>query len=278
MSLVNCQALFFLSLSFTHAANPSVSCHLLIYFWNFAMDLHSDTIKHEDMPKYLGTQDPVVLNTSWETIKNSGQPFKTHELIKTNDDRIEFTTSLTSIFLDSFIMLVGIIIIFFSLFISYRDGSVSIGGFIVGLLFIGFSITMFYISSKKSILDKNIMAFWRSRKKETRRITPHNVEEYRSLNQAHAVQLIKKYVCGTPGSGCAYYHEINLVFDNGERINFVNHTNHKAITIQAKQISEFLNIPLWDGRTGKMDVSKEGWYTTMIMFIIIVLTYIFYIH
>ncbi len=41
-------------------------------------------------------------------------------------------------------------------------------------------------------------------------------------------------------------YEINVVFCSGERVNIINHRNHKAIRLDANTLAAFLNVPVWD--------------------------------
>jgi len=41
-------------------------------------------------------------------------------------------------------------------------------------------------------------------------------------------------------------YEINIVFKDSERLNIINHRSKKAIYSDAKRLSEFLRVPIWD--------------------------------
>ncbi len=59
----------------------------------------------------------------------------------------------------------------------------------------------------------------------------------------HALQLISEYVSG---KSSYYSYELNLVLDDGSRINVVDHGNLAAIREDAGKLALFLAKPLWD--------------------------------
>ena len=70
-----------------------------------------------------------------------------------------------------------------------------------------------------------------------------------TLNEIHAIQLIQEVVgrhrreWGIP---FFFTYELNLVLKDGSRINIIDHTKRKATQAEAKELSRFLKVPIWD--------------------------------
>ncbi len=64
------------------------------------------------------------------------------------------------------------------------------------------------------------------------------------LSSVHAIQIIPAYRANPDVSG--YSFEVNLVLNNGERINVMNHGNGKAIDRDTQILGGFLSVPVWE--------------------------------
>ena len=71
----------------------------------------------------------------------------------------------------------------------------------------------------------------------------------RKLKDIYALQIVREYCKGNKSS--YYSYELNLVLNNGERINLVDHGNYVKLLEDAKKLSEFLGRPLWDSVANK---------------------------
>jgi len=206
-------------------------------------------IAREEMPEHLGTDDPVVVKTSWDALSSTTQNFKSHRLVSVGGGRLEFQRSTQSLLFSLLFMTAGIVP--FVLAFSGASGSAS-SPFVmvlVGLLFCGAGTFLLFSGKKRIVIDRTIPALWEGEEEPSKVINPSAVDGYRSLKNVHAVQLLKRYVPGDSDGGAYYNHEINLIFADGMRIPLVSHGDEKAITKHAWKISEFLGIPLWDGRS-----------------------------
>jgi hypothetical protein len=68
------------------------------------------------------------------------------------------------------------------------------------------------------------------------------------LSSIHALQLLSEFVSGSKNS--YYSYELNLVLDNGSRINVVDHGNLERLRADASTLSQFLDKPVWDATQG----------------------------
>jgi len=77
---------------------------------------------------------------------------------------------------------------------------------------------------------------------------------FAKLEDIHALQLISEYCGGNDGS--YYSYELNLVLENGKRINVVDHGNKNKLRKEANNLSAFLAKPVWDAIDMIMDLSN----------------------
>ena len=64
----------------------------------------------------------------------------------------------------------------------------------------------------------------------------------------HALQLLDEQVTSTDSDNRAseyISYELNLVLKNGKRVSVMDHGDEKEIKRSAKQLSEFLSVPVW---------------------------------
>lgn len=223
-------------------------------------------IKPQDMPSYLGTDDPVVLKTAWNPISNVSFA---HRLVRVNDDRLELRQSrgnqLLSILF--FVAAVACLIMLVMVFAGKLPPDAMMILLIASLSFAGVGALLYFIGKRRIVIDKAVSALWKGKEEFSKVINPGSLDGYHSLKKVHAVQLLKRFSPqdndsnNTFGDGDGngfgvtfnnnnnqYTHEINLIFADGSRAALIAWSDGQAISNQAWAISDFLGIPLWDGR------------------------------
>jgi hypothetical protein len=212
-------------------------------------------IDPKKMPEHLGTDDPLVLKTSWKSMNTRyGQRAQTHNLVQVNDNRIEFRLRLL-LFLP---FLIAIVLTFATPFMLFFGGSLDSSDVPILLSWLGTGILIFMLIKNISrlgtriVIDKDIPALWKGKAEASQIIDPQSIDGYHSLKKVHAVQIIKHLIVNGERHSSYYKHEIYLVFDNAERVFLVGYGKNRIITEQAEFLSEFLNIPLWDGRSNEI--------------------------
>ena len=70
------------------------------------------------------------------------------------------------------------------------------------------------------------------------------LKAFTKLDDIHAIQLISEYISGKKSS--YYSYELNLVLKDASRINVIDHGNDSTISSNAKVLSRFLDVPVWD--------------------------------
>ena len=99
---------------------------------------------------------------------------------------------------------------------------------------------------QRTLFKKEIVYFYKDTKKLVlKNLLGHSEEIY--FYDIRAFQILRKSISQWKNSRYNCY-ELNLVLQNTERRNILNHSNYNLILTQAKNISEYTWIPLWDGK------------------------------
>ncbi|MDO8260948.1 MAG: hypothetical protein Q7T50_05655, partial [Candidatus Magasanikbacteria bacterium] len=70
-----------------------------------------------------------------------------------------------------------------------------------------------------------------------------NMQPNNSLGNIKETQIISKFVRGKKSNGFTCY-EFNIVLQDNQRFNVLNHSNYRKIFEDAEKLSSFLNVPL----------------------------------
>jgi hypothetical protein len=193
--------------------------------------------------------DPLALETEWTPLKSGGANFKTAGLHRVSVSRWEFRSSLGLKLFSAVFVVLGLAVCIVAVNKHWpASGSgwdrelFLIGG--VGLLFTLAGSWMAYAGSVPAVFDKNHGYFVKSRKKPEHLVNPTTLKSYSELKRVHALQLLAEHCKGDKSSYFSY--ELNLVLDDGSRINVIDHGNLQAVRQDAAALAEFLGKPVWD--------------------------------
>ncbi len=210
---------------------------------------------NHDIQDFLGTDDEVVNKTKWSPLISGGKNFKSHNLFTINDNRLQFRISLRATLFYFLFILTGATLLFLSLFKNMLDLDFfnnPVYGGVMGLVFTVAGLFFFYKNRTKITIDRSYPALWRGDIDPAATINPYSIDGYISLNDLHAIQVIREYISSEHKSFSSY--EINLVFHDGSRVNVIDHGDKNKILEQSHQLADFLGVPLWDGRR---DTNRE---------------------
>jgi hypothetical protein len=196
------------------------------------------------------TDDPMAKEISWRPLKGGGYNFRTHQLIRVNDQKMKFRASRTTQII-SFIMVgFGLYVPIYHTFVQdmIESGLGTTGemimawGFGIGLVFFG--IRFWLRTNAGFTFDKSTGQFIK------------NGKDYASfpLDEIHAIQLILERIkdsgrhVGSSSRTSFTSYEINLIKKDGKRIHLIDHSNRPKIREDAEKLGEFLEVPVWDRR------------------------------
>jgi hypothetical protein len=193
--------------------------------------------------------DPVAMQTDWTPAKRGGANFRTHKLVVVNSNRREFRASLGAKLFYFIFLLVGI-----GVLIGFSFSKLSSGGFsfqmdtimplLFGVIFASVGGSLLYYGTAPIVFDKRKGAFWKGRKSPDEVFNKKALKYFAELERIHALQLISEYCRGNKSS--YYSYELNIVLEDGSRINVVDHGNQSKLRDDATTLSDFLGKPVWD--------------------------------
>jgi len=193
--------------------------------------------------------DPVALRTEWTPLKAGGANFRTHKLVASGPDRMEFkATAGAKLFLGLFLFIGLAVIIGFS-FERISSGKFSfsmdtIMPYVFGIIFATVGGTLLYYATNPVVFDKRKKLFWKGRKVPDEVFDRRNLKEFVGLDRIHALQIISEHCQSNKSSYTSY--ELNVVLQDGMRINVVDHGNKEKLRDDAKTLAGFLEKPIWD--------------------------------
>jgi hypothetical protein len=115
---------------------------------------------------------------------------------------------------------------------------------IAGLVFFLIGGAMLYMFTRPVVLDARLGYFWRNAKEPEGFTVSIDDEKYVPISRICAIQIIREHCHGNKSS--YYSYEINLVLDDGHRVNVIDHGNQKAIRQDADTLAQLLEVPVWD--------------------------------
>jgi len=192
--------------------------------------------------------DSVASKIAWTPVKSGGANFRTQKLVKVSPYRIEFRASVEAKFFYSGFLLLGLgAIIGFSCS-NFSGGTFSfnpktIMPLVMGAVFCAIGGLMLYFGTMPMVFDKMRGCFWKGRQPPGEMIDKTALKHYSEFSRIYALQIISE-LC--QGKSNYYSYELNLVLDDGQRINIADHGNLQKLREDAKTLSEFLGKPLWD--------------------------------
>ena len=199
-----------------------------------------------------GFNDPVALTTGWSPAKGGGASFCTHKLVQLVPHKVEFRATFGAKLFAAVFLLLGL-------------GAMAVGVYgpttgeerlfsmatilpsLVGLVFAGVGGILIYFLIRPIIFDRNIGKFYKGRKSPQEIFNQYGTYQKSNavpLDQIHALQLIAERC--TSKNNSYYSYELNLVLQDGQRVNVIDHDKLDQICRDAATLAEFLGKPLWN--------------------------------
>lgn len=201
--------------------------------------------------EHLGERfdDPMARRVPWTPVKpGEGASFRSYRLVKVNPSRLEFRRTVTIRLLYGMSVAIGLVTWVFFGFAPRAnpiDDIFLMIPLIGGSFFAVLGIVMLF-RGKRIVFDRAVGRFWDKK--------GHLAGG--SLSDIYAIQIIPKKCYA--GKDIFYAHELNLVTRNGDRINVLNHGDLEAMRKDARVLSKFLGVPVWDGGVDAMAKYKRS--------------------
>ena len=190
---------------------------------------------------------PLALKTEWTPLSGVGSTFKTRNLHRIGPHRIEFRHSPGHLFLwGSFILAAAVILVLQlpGMPMDLRsEGAILRSLALLGpILFITCG-SLALIFQGKAVFDRSEGFFWHGRRKGPRMPACHC-----PLKSITALQILRERLSDVDNSSYRFSYELNLVLDDGQRLNVLDHGSLPDVRLAAVEVQKFLptNPPIWD--------------------------------
>jgi len=199
-------------------------------------------------PSTLG--DPVAARTEWGPAKGGGIKFRTHRLAEAAASRMEFRATRRALLFHGVFIAIGLAIAVGSVVgsaVTQTEGLETLAVIVsisLGLLFIGGGCSMLYSGTTPVVFDKRRGDYWKGRVAPYETGSRLELEEHAKLDRIYALQLISER-CRSRSSSYDSY-ELNLVLDDGARMNVIDHADLEQMRRDAEVLAAFLGRPVWD--------------------------------
>jgi len=195
--------------------------------------------------------DPVAQNTGWTHLAmGSGSSYRSQKLAPAHN-QIKVVKTARALILPVGFALVGIALILAALndYVQLAPTGtepLSTSQFLILLLMGAFFLVpaaVFLRPKNKFTFDKSSGDCWRGRKPASGPF--ENSDRFR-LERIKGLQILEKQVSGSHGDKTFTSYELNLILDDHDRINVMDHGDADALRADAERLSQFLGIPLFD--------------------------------
>lgn len=202
-------------------------------------------------------EHPLALKTSWAPQAGGGANFKTRSLKEISSSELRFVASGGSK------IFAGIIIAFPILFMVIGVWSIISQGYQFEMLLfmlipLSFMVVGLFLIKKTQtaiVFDKSAGLFYKGSKKNFSSLNAVDDKNVFKLNDIRALQVISERIRSKNSSYTSY--EINIIFEDGNRYNIIDHGNRTSIETDAVRLSDFLGVPVWNKVSSTSYLSKN---------------------
>lgn len=216
--------------------------------------LEEISLKAKEKERAIGLKfcDPIAEQTGWSPIKGGGSNFKSQALkVDEFNNQLKVVKSAAGkIFFGLFGLIgFGVLIAVAGSETGYfaerftEDGGL-IPMTIFGLVFFLVGTIPFF-RNKYLVFDKAMGYCWEGNKSPRNVIRAEETSKLIKLNRIRALQIIKERISSSKSS--YYSYELNLILDDGSRVNVMDHGSQSSIREDANKLSEYLDVPVFDG-------------------------------
>ena len=200
--------------------------------------------------------DPIALQTEWTPVAAGGSNFGTHKLVVEGPLKLSFRATWGARMFALVFIGIGVLLPLFLGMTWYTTGEppflFALFAALVGALFGCLGVYMMRKLNEPIVFDRSRGCFYKGLLDQG--LAPGQWEPGGDGNQVafgriHALQIIAEFIRDTSSdnTGGPYYsYELNLVLEDSERVNVVDHGDRKRILKDAATLAEFLGVPLWD--------------------------------
>jgi hypothetical protein len=190
---------------------------------------------------------PLALEIEWTPLKGGGATFRTHDLHEMGPDRIEFRQSVGFRLILGFFIVGGAILFVLNLpgmpMHALLNSNLLRAIVMIASALVPLCLMVVLIRPDAVVFDRVEGFFWNGRRKGMQMPARHC-----ALETIAGLQILAEDVSGADTSPGHWSYELNLVLNDGERLNVVDHGSLKDVRAAAERIQMFLPVrpPIWD--------------------------------
>lgn len=189
--------------------------------------------------------DPLAMRVDWSPMARGGANFRTHQGRRVGSQRFEFAPTPMGRIFPAIFVLAGL---GGALVMILADGGPSLDpgralGLLFPLTFVGVGLYIGRVSARSVTFDRVLGWCWRGGTEPRPGDAPDELRV--RLSEVHAIQLLPEYIRSDEGTDYTSW-ELNLVLQDGARLNVVDHAGYLALAREAAELAEFLDVPLWN--------------------------------
>ncbi len=198
------------------------------------------SVKTEELAKSMSSDSVVKGSEMWESITSKGSSFYTQRLVKYSTGLIKVCPTVKQTLFNLRFIWSGLfsLLVAFGLFVILEN-YISILPALIGGTFLWFGINNMR-QEGTVIFDLDTVQFSKKEEDENRVIP---------FSQIHGLQLIEVYNKEgrtNMGDSDKYYnYELNLILENGDRINILSHGDKNEMIKDTKMLAVQLSVPIW---------------------------------
>lgn len=193
--------------------------------------------------------DPLAGTIEWTPTKSGGANFCTHKLQPVLDNRLEFHATAGAKLFCLLFLTVGLGGLVGAGVLATR-GNEGVWPVIVlglfGLFFAAIGAGLLYGLTRPIVFDKASGYFWKGRKDPQIALLRNEAGDFTPLRDIHAIQLLSERQGSGKNRSSYYSYELNLVLQDGTRVNVVDHGHRARIVEDAQTLATFLGVAVWN--------------------------------
>ncbi|MEL6696063.1 MAG: hypothetical protein AAFP89_07470 [Bacteroidota bacterium] len=202
-------------------------------------------------------KDPVAKEVSWEQMHEGGNSFMTHKLQLLNDQVSAFQPVFFAKLIPVIFFLAGLLLIGLAIF---DPASINVMLFIGILIFWGAGILLTDQLMIYTLFDQDTLKI--TQKRWLRSIFKReDAEKQFDLTSLYAIQLLSERISSydeeNDRSSSYRSYELNVIFENKERLHILDHANIEQIRADAQALAASLGIPVWDQQEAELPLPDE---------------------
>ena len=224
--------------------------------------------------------DPLAAGIDWVPLKFGGSPQRGYRLVRTGPQSLEFRMTSKLPAPKGLLIGFGSLFLVIGYLVLVEGAELAHAVFAVFLMVLGgglLIILIFWFSYRRAF-DLDLGFYWStfSRMGPCPAVVVGNPSEVRPrtprcgrIADIHSLQILSEKVqtpqqrkglpdlSGKPPPVAFLSYELNLVLKNGVRVNVVDHGDLESLRSDARELSSFLGIPVWDS-TGEWPESADS--------------------